>query len=576
MQPAITLDDVIDAEVELKKLPDFQDFIAKRYGITDLNGVAIDPWYSGQRYGPTHCRLLQCFLYQRTSEFDNFYAHPLDAIVFFDFSAKRIEKITVYNEGDRQDVPLDPADFSRHLMRAPWRTGVRPLNVIQPEGPSFTIRGNAVEWQKWSFHLGFSWREGLIIYNLGYEDKGRVRPVLYRAALAEIIVPYAEPRAPYETKCAYDIMDYGLGFCANSLELGCDCLGAIAYFDADLNNARGEAITVKKAVCMHEEDVGIAFKHFDYRNGEVEVRRLRRLVISFIATIANYEYGFYWYLYQDGSIQFEAKLTGIVSTSPLHPDEAARGEPDFGNLVAPGVNAAHHQHFFLTRLDMCVDDDAGGRGLTVVEMDAVPMADEHGPNPHRHGFAGRETVLRTELQAQRNAAPELSRTWKVVNPRSVNPRSGKPVAWKLIPSWTSPPMLAGPGSDQFERGNFATKHLWVTPYAEDEMNPAGEYPHDPNPDANGGIRAWTAANRRVQDADVVLWYNTGLTHFVRTEDFPVMPVEQIGFHLKPYHFFDANPAMDIPPERNAKSVLAAPCCEATPLPSAAGPSKPRM
>jgi Cu2+-containing amine oxidase len=33
-------------------------------------------------------------------------------------------------------------------------------------------------------------------------------------------VPYAEPRAPYHRKCAFDVSDYGLGFCANSLELG--------------------------------------------------------------------------------------------------------------------------------------------------------------------------------------------------------------------------------------------------------------------------------------------------------------------------------------------------------------------
>ena len=55
-------------------------------------------------------------------------------------------------------------------------------------------------------------------------------------------------------------MDYGLGFCANPLELGCDCLGHIKYFDAVLNNSRGGVTVIKKAVCMHEEDVGMAWK----------------------------------------------------------------------------------------------------------------------------------------------------------------------------------------------------------------------------------------------------------------------------------------------------------------------------
>lgn len=55
-------------------------------------------------------------------------------------------------------------------------------------------------------------KNNLCLGSLGcrYEDQGRVRPIMYRAALAEIIVPYGEPKAPYQHKCAYDIVDYGL------------------------------------------------------------------------------------------------------------------------------------------------------------------------------------------------------------------------------------------------------------------------------------------------------------------------------------------------------------------------------
>ena len=48
-------------------------------------------------------------------------------------------------------------------------------------------------------------------------------------------------------------------------------------------------MVIKKAVCMHEEDAGILWKHMEYRDGTAEVRRSRRLVISFIATVVNYE-----------------------------------------------------------------------------------------------------------------------------------------------------------------------------------------------------------------------------------------------------------------------------------------------
>ena len=43
------------------------------------------------------------------------------------------------------------------------------------------------------------------------------------------------------------------------------------------------------------------------------------------------------------------------------------------------------------------------------------------------------------------------------------------------------------------------------------------------------------------------WYTFGVTHFPRPEDWPVMPVEYCGFQLIPVGFFDANPALDIPP-----------------------------
>lgn len=61
---------------------------------------------------------------------------------------------------------------------------------------------------------------------------------------------------------AFDIGDYGLGFCANSLLLGCDCLGTIKYFDSILNTHDGEATIIKNAICLHEEDAGNAPKYF--------------------------------------------------------------------------------------------------------------------------------------------------------------------------------------------------------------------------------------------------------------------------------------------------------------------------
>ena len=57
-----------------------------------------------------------------------------------------------------------------------------------------------------------------------------------------LLQPYGDPHAPFQRKCAFDVGDYGLGFCANSLALGCDCLGHIKYFDAVLNDSKGKPL----------------------------------------------------------------------------------------------------------------------------------------------------------------------------------------------------------------------------------------------------------------------------------------------------------------------------------------------
>jgi primary-amine oxidase len=95
------------------------------------------------------------------------------------------------------------------------------------------------------------------------------------------------------------------------------------------------------------------------------------------------------------------------------------------------------------------------------------------------------------------------------------------------------------------RAAFTGKHLWVTPYERSERFPAGDYPNQ-HP-GGAGLPEWTAADRPIENTDVVLWYVLGSHHIPRPEDWPVMPVERCGFTLKPLGFFDRNPSLDVPP-----------------------------
>jgi primary-amine oxidase len=351
-----------------------------------------------------------------------------------------------------------------------------------------------------------------------------------------MVVPYGIPGELHGWKNAFDAGEWGLGRMTQSLELGCDCLGEITYLDATLANEQGEPWVIENAICMHEEDVGISWKHVDLWSGTHEVRRNRRLVISFIATVGNYEYGFYWYLYVDGTIQLEVKLTGIMSPMAFDP---AGDPPEHAVVVAPGVAAPVHQHMFCARLDLDVD----GAANRVEEIDVVPSAD--GPaNPWSNAFGPVATLLDHEGIARRSVDPTVSRSWKVSNP-AVRNGLGQPVAYKLNPHMSTPTLLAGAESSVARRATFARHNLWVTPYAPDERRPAGEYPNQS--DGGEGLPAWTEADRPLTDTDVVLWYSFGVTHIPRPEDWPVMPVELTGFLLQPVGFFDRNPALDLPP-----------------------------
>src|SRR6202020_2722988 len=204
----------------------------------------------------------------------------------------------------------------------------------------------------------------------------------------------------------FDTGEYLVGKWVNSLELCCDWLGEISYLDAVVTGEAGEPRTVRNAICIHEEDTGILWKHTDIFNGSAQSRRQRRLVVSFFTTVGNYDYGFYWYFYLDGTIECEVKMTGIVFTAG-HPG----GEHPYSTEVAPGLGAPVHQHLFSARLDMSVD----GLANAVDEVDVTGLPAGPG-NPYGNALVQQVTRLRSESQAARRADGSRGRTWRVVSP----------------------------------------------------------------------------------------------------------------------------------------------------------------
>jgi len=543
VQPALTYPEIFAAQQAIRDDTSFQAALARR-GITDQSAVVAYPFTAGYRSAADAVeqgRFIRMLVALAQGANDNYYAHPIEGVVAtveLDSMQVQIEDYGVVpvpgRSGNYTAEGIKAAENFPAFPQGP-RSDLQPLSISQPEGTSFQVEGYQVTWQKWSFRIGFTPREGLVLYLVEYLDHGRARPIIYRAALSEMFVPYGDPSPAHNWKNVFDAGEAGIGLLANSLVLGCDCLGEIQYFDAVVNDPEGHPNVIQNAICMHEEDFGLLWKHLEYNEDgstRVEVRRSRRLVVSLIATVGNYEYGYYWYFYQDGTIQYEIKLTGIIAPAAISSGE----QPISGALVAPGLYGPHHQHYFNVRLDMMVD----GLENSVVEVNCEPLP--WGPdNPRGNAWVPRETLLASESEAQRFIEPRTARYWKIMNPASRN-ALGLPVAYKLVPAGNAFPFFHE-GSPQWQRAGFAKKHLWVTAYDPAERYAAGDYPNQqPGGD---GLPRYVQQDRSLEATDLVVWYTFASNHVVRPEDWPVMPVEMVGFSLKPAGFFDGNPALDV-------------------------------
>ncbi|KAK0387220.1 hypothetical protein NLU13_5533 [Sarocladium strictum] len=519
-------------------------------GITDMSKVFIDAWAIGfdHRWG-TDRRLQQGIPYYRNSPSDNQYAHPLDFNVVVDTEKEVVLAVDIcYVNGERTKVPLLEHNYLPEYIGNEYNPNrLKPIDITQPQGVSFRMNGNEIEWAGYKMHIGFNWREGLVLSDVRMHDQHakRERTLFNRISVVEMVVPYGHPDPPHHKKHAFDIGEYGNGLMTNSLKLGCDCKGAIHYLDAVLSTSTGEPALIKNAVCIHEEDNGLLYKHTDFRDGTVISARDRKLIISQIITAANYEYAFYHTFSLDGTYNLEIKLTGMLNTYCLHPSETAA---PYGTEVAPALTAHNHQHIFSLRVDPEID----GPNNTVVQNDAVASDEPVGApgNLYGNGFYCKKTPLLTSRAGACLYKHETSRNWDITNPSILNPVAKKPIAYKIVNN-SCPTLLSKEGSMLAKRAAFAQKALWVVPYRDYELFPAGDYvcqsngarehPH------NQTVADWADRDESIENTDIVCYIQFGLTHFPRTEDFPLMPAEPVSVMLRASNFFEKNPALWVPP-----------------------------
>jgi len=536
VQPSILTEEIVGVGEILAKSPRFVAALSAR-------GYAIDkvlcaPWTLGNFAIPEQRgrRLLKtaCFVIgPGVSPF----TRPIEGLwALVDLNARAVVEMHADAVIPVSNAPARMDDSTVGGKRAP----LKPVTFSQPAGSNVRMHGHLLEWDNWSLHFRMEKRSGLTVSTVKYRDGDRQRSVLYQGALAELFVPYMDPAGNWYSRTFMDEGEYGFGANITPLEAGIDCPETGRLIDAMLPDDKGAPITVPRAICIFERNTGDpVWRHFDnILNTGFEGRRAVELVLRSIATIGNYDYFLDWVFTQDGRIRVRIGATGYDGLKGVRAqtvrDSTAKADAAYGALVAPGLVAANHDHFFSVRLDVDVD---GPRNSFIV--DALTAKDFEGP---RSGWVVQSRVARTERDGMLDYNLSRPAHWRIVNPDSTG-SLGHVTGYVLHPLGSVAHSMLTAGDMAQQRAAFTQHQLWVTQRAAGERYAAGDYVDQSEP--GHGLPAWTAANRSIENTDIVLWYTAGFHHVPRTEDFPLMPSAWHELELVPFNFFDRNPALDV-------------------------------
>lgn len=541
-QPGLVDDDYEVLSTLAKADPRWQAAMKKR-GITDLESTVVDGWAMGlvsEQEKASGKRLMRGVTYYKDKKRTNYYGSPVEGLaIVIDLNSKKVVEVV-----DRKVVPFSKANFDydaaslKLLQPAP-----KPLEIQQPKGVTFKVNKNEVTWQNWQFRYLMHPREGLTLYQVSYNDKGKVRPILYRAGLSEMVVPYADTSPSWAVRSAFDVGEYRYGWLSTTLTKGKDVPVNALLLDALFADDLGSPSVSKDLIAIYEKDAGILWRHYDSNTETYEGHRSRELVLTTVAAIGNYDYGINWVFHEDGTLEVQTDLTGIMLVKGTEAVTEGQDSDQFGHLVAPNVLAINHQHFINFRLDFDVDGTANR--VTEMKVAALPKSES---NPQSNAFKMEGIPLSSESIAVRDMNLAESRSWMIENASKKNALGGA-ISYMLMPGSNSVfyPLA---DSNVRHRGQFANHHLWVTNYKPEELYAAGDYPNQGLPDQ--GLPQWVKDNESLDGKDIVVWYTMGVTHIPRPEEWPIMTVHRASFKIMSRGFFTQNPVLNVSDSEVAK------------------------
>jgi primary-amine oxidase len=561
LQPGIGSEDSERARAIVDDDPEIKAALIKR-GLTIPGKVSASvrvlsvPVGHDRSLEQVNSRLLR-MLFASDQTATNDFSPILDGFwVVVDLYAKKVIRLHDVSGAPAVKVPHDVFDVKvRGSLPAP-----QPL-VTRQNKRNFTIDGNTVTWQNWQFRYGFNVREGLVLYQVAFNDAGRKRSVLYRGSVAEIATAYGDPAESWNWTEYFEGGEFGLGLLALNVKAGREVPANSVTLSPLLPDAStprfGEPFNDR--IYVYERDAGNLMYH---RQGNLALHaRATELVIGFAVSAGNYVYGFNWVFRQDGSFAVEVELGGEILTKfvtgnacemcetvakgpgPNGESETYRssGNEQSGRRVHPALVGIHHQHWFNLRLDFDVDGP-----INAVMENNIERVDRDGKRERGAGDGRFFTVTRTVFgkakDARRHMSEATARSWTIYNPASLKEGRG-PSGYTLMPMENTVTTF-GRAREGDPRPAFTFHHFWVTPYRHGQHYAAGVYPHQSKATSTDALPHY-ANDDSIYDKDIVVWYSLGQTHLVRPEDYPLISNMKISVVFRPDGFFERNPALGL-------------------------------
>ena len=537
-QSSILFEEFLGASEVVKKDPRWRAAMAKR-GITTFDNIICAPLTVGPVIDAKYhgLRLLKVPCFDKTGAVNNVYGRPIEGLL----AIVDVRKAAVVDVIDEGVVPIPKAIPSEaYDPAASTRKPTKPVQIVSPQGPNYTIDGSVISWDKWNFHLRVDKRLGPVMSRITYRDGNQQRQVAYQLSTAEMFVPYMDPSQTWAYRAYMDIGEYGFGALSSPLKPGSDCPVNATFLDAVISDDHGKPLTLKNVVCVFERDTGDPlWRHYEFFTDSHESRPNVELVVRMAPEVGNYDYLLDYAFNRNGEIEVRVGAYGIIATKGvatrnMH-DPTAAADTHYGTLVSPNLVGVNHDHFMSFRVDLDID----GQDNRLVEDRFVTR--RLTGNPLRKSLWQVErSIVGTEGAIDTMHDP----AWFRVESSSRQNALGNPTSYQLMPGHSDLSLLDADEPQQ-QRASFSGSALWVTRYKSGENFAAGVYPNQNR--TVEGLPRFVADHESVANKDLVLWYTVGFHHETRSEDYPVMPAMWHSFVLRPFNFFDRNPGLDVPP-----------------------------